>query len=275
MHDDGLELVGEDGVHNLPRRSKCDYYFGQRIVGWSRVAQVCIMELIAPHVENIVCGDTDSLKVVLKESELGNVEEALAYHARCLDRAKFAVTARVRRCYPAFYSALDGIGHYVLDGEYEAFSAGWNKAYIALGNGKCHVTLAGIPTSRRADGFGSYDDFCNDLMGQGATFDDVAALAIGYNVTIDHTITKLNVRLHPRFGEMVKADVEDHLGKVCEVRAPAALALFPGSKTIGDTQTPENARNSKIAIENNPKINLAPVWLRWEGGKPVIERGWQ
>lgn len=274
----GLELTGEDGLCNLPKRSKCDYYFGQRIVGWSRVAQICILELIAQHVEHVVCGDTDSLKCIVKAANLPGLEDCLRMHAACLDRAKSYCTKRVRIAYKADYDPLAGIGHYVEDGNYDAFCAAWNKAYIALSGSKVHVTLAGVPTSRRTETspgeyvLDSYDDYCMSLMRDcGYTFAQVAALAIGYNVTIDHTITKLNLRLHPEFGSMVDCDVCDYLGNVARVSAPAALALFPGSKTIGDTSTAENLANLGKALENNPNVNSRPVWVRWEDGKPIVE----
>lgn len=273
LNDYGLELTGEDGLQNMPRSVKCNYQFGQRIVGWSRVAQTLVMNLIAPYVENIICGDTDSLKIYVRRDNVADIEKALKKHAKALDMAKASVTKRVKTCYSSMYDNLEGIGHYVLDGQYKAFCAGWNKAYIALTDKGCKSTIAGIPSDRRTNEYGSLNDFANELMKQCYTFDEVASLVIGYNVSIDYSITKLNARYHPEhFGALINMDVIDYKGNVSHVLAPHALALYPMLKTLGDTRNKENEINSKIAIKNNPNVNVTPVWLKWRGGKPVIER---
>ena len=267
----GFELVGEEGLHNMPRTPKCFYQYGARIVGWSRIAQVVVMELIAPHIKEIICGDTDSLKFSYDPKNEKKIASSLNKYAKAFDKAKRAVTKRVKLCYPKQFDGLDGIGHYVFDGGYQGLSAAWNKSYITLEGGSCHITIAGIPASRRTPEYGTYEDFCNELMNRGWSFEEVASLAIGYNVTLDSNITKLNARYHPKlFGEYIELDVEDYLGNVSRVRAPEALALFPGVKTIGDTLKHENLNNSKIAIENNPNVNIKPVWLKWVNGEPSI-----
>ena len=258
----------------MPNSPKCFYQYGARIVGWSRVAQVVVMELIAPYIENIICGDTDSLKLYFKAENINKIELELKKHARALDKAKKQVCARVKYSYPAYFDELEGIGHYVYDGEYQAFSASWNKSYIGLVDGKCKLTIAGVPTSRSNELCGSYNDFCDNLAKNGLSFDEIASLAIGYNVTIHSNITKLNARVHPKvFGEWYEGDVIDYLGNKAHVRAPAALALHPGIKTIGDTGFFDNNFNMEIAKQNNPMLNIEPILLKWEDGKPKIIRG--
>ena len=268
-----MVLVGEDGLHNMPKSPKCFYQFGQRIVGWSRVAQTVVIELLAPHVENIICGDTDSIKIVLKDSNYKKCIAMLKKHARALDKAKRAVLKRAKTCYPDMYDPLAGIGHYVFDGEYQAFMCAWNKAYIGLSDGEIHTTLAGVPTSKRTPGkHDSFDDFANALAKKQG-FAKTASTLLAYNVTIDASLTKLNARLRPKtWGSMLEIDVTDYQGKTAHVKAPEAIALFPGLKTIGDTQNPDNAHNAQIALANNPDTNIAPIWIKWRRGKPVIER---
>ena len=268
---DGLVLTGTDGLHNMPKSPKCFYQYGQRIVGWSRVAQIVIMELIAPYVDHVICGDTDSLKIVYQERNWPDIEKALKKHARALDKAKNQACRRIRFNFNDLYDKLPGIGHYVFDGSYEGFSASWNKSYIGLVDGKCKATIAGVPTSRRLDGNNSFNDFCDDLIKGGRTFAEVAALAIGYNVVIHPSLTKLNGRLHPKFGDMFRGQVADYLGNTYEVEAPACLALFAMPKTIGDTRTPDNHANMQIALQNNPSVNVAPVMLRYNNGVAEIE----
>ena len=267
---EGFKLVGNDGLHNMPPSPKCFYQFGQRIVGWSRVAQTVTMELIAPYVENVICGDTDSIKIYIRNDNEAHLERALSRHAKALDKAKKSVCARVRRCYPAMYDELDGIGHYVLDGSYEGFYAAWNKAYIGLSGGKCKATIAGIPTNRRHDGNNSYNDLCDWLTGQ-VGFERACSIALGYNVSLDHSLTKLNARIHPQWCDYIEKDIEDYLGNVSHVKAPSVMALHPMVKVLGDTTNPENARNSQIAKVNNPAVNLRPIWLKYRCGKFEIE----
>lgn len=255
----------------MPKTPKCFYQYGARIVGWSRIAQVVIMELIYPHIKEIICGDTDSLKFSYEPKKEKKILAALNKHAKALDKGKKAVTRRIKFSYKRQYDELEGIGHYVYDGGYEGLSAAWNKSYITLEDNKCHITIAGIPASRSSEEFGTYEEFCNALLEEGWSFEEVASLAIGYNVTLDSNITKLNARYHPKgFGELIKIEVIDYLGEKTLVEAPEALALFPGVKTIGDTTKKENNINSKIAYENNPLINFKPVWLKWVKGKPSI-----
>lgn len=231
------------------------------------------MESIAPYVSNIVCGDTDSIKIYYPAKNKARIETALRKQARALDKAKKRVTARAKAAYPAQFDDLDGIGHYVFDGGYAAFSASWNKCYLALTDKGVHATIAGVPTSRRNEIYGSFNDFCNELMRDGMSFEQVAALVIGYNVTIDHSITKLNARVHPRiWGMRYDGVVEDYQGCKSHVNAPMALALYPTVKTLGDTTNAANARNMAIALQNNPQVNITPVWLKWRKGKAIIER---
>ena len=60
----GISYVGDFGIVNKPKVVKVWYQFGQRIVGWSRIAQICAMYLIEPYIDTIINGDTDSLKIV-------------------------------------------------------------------------------------------------------------------------------------------------------------------------------------------------------------------
>lgn len=272
LSDDGIVLTGVDGLHNMPAKPKCTYQYGQRIVGWSRIAQVVIMTLIEPYVQNVICGDTDSIKIYYHESKADALQDALKVHARALDKAKKQVCRRIQLSYKDHFAQLPGIGHYVFDGAYDAFSASWNKAYIGLVDSTCHVTLAGMPNRRTPGKNDSLDDYCNALMQEGMTFDQVAETVLGYNATFDYTILKLNGRLHPHWGEMVSERVTDYQGNTHMVHAPAALALFRMPKTIGDTDSLENSTNCGIAVENNPNVNTKPILLRWQDGKPIIER---
>ena len=90
----GIEFSGDFGIQNAPANPKAWYQFGSRIVGWSRIAQICIMELIRPHVVCIVNGDTDSIKCVADESNMQDIENSISKLSRALDKSKRRICSR-------------------------------------------------------------------------------------------------------------------------------------------------------------------------------------
>lgn len=271
----GISYEGVDGIANKPRNPKAWYQFGQRIVGWSRIAQICNMYLMEPYTLQIVNGDTDSIKILARESDLEKIDNELDRYAHALDRAKDDVCYRVKRQYPDVYDKLQYIGHYVREFTVKQYCASWNKAYVFREyDGRdnqyhCHFTLAGIPTADRyrynADftktrvfkGINSYaDDYMHDH-----SFSELCSLFLGYNVTYGPSVIGLNMRTFPQWGDSVLARIEDYQGKSALVSEPAALNLHEMSKTVNDTHGKENARNMVYALENNSDINIEPVYL--------------
>lgn len=281
----GLETQPVNGIKDLPNNPKAWYQLGQRIVGWSRIAQICAMELAAPYVDAIINGDTDSVKFLVAEDKLGDLQSSLDRLGTSIDSARIYVTSRVKRNYPNKYYDLKGIGHYELEFNVSRFFASWNKAYCSQSvdkrDGHMHFsfTLAGIPTDATAtDPSGekfanSYNDIADTLYERGWSFEEVASLLLGYNVTIDSSITKLNGRYAPKWGEWFYGDVTDCYGETYYVEEPAAMALTVMPKTIGATDEQDNAINITFAKANNPFINSDPVLITWKPGEePTIER---
>ena len=264
---EGLQLTGTPGLENMPKNPKCWYQFGQRIVGWSRIAQHAAMQLVEPYTENIICGDTDSFKLYYAKDNETQIEAALARLGNAIDKAKKRVCARVEYRYSDYFDALPAIGHYVSEGTYSAFSASWNKSYIGVQDGRLHMTLAGVPTSR---GEHSIEWFGEYLLENGADFDSVASLLIGYNVTFDYSLTLLNGKKHPKWGEWFTGYVTDYRGQKSYVNEPMALAIYPEPKTIGNTEQVENATNLVIALGNNPNVNAKPAMLAQRNGVPEV-----
>lgn len=267
----GIEYTGGFGVENAPDQPKAWYQFGQRIVGWSRIAQIIVMELCSPYIETIVNGDTDSVKFVAKDQELGSIQAALEVMNRAIDKAKHDVCSRVRRCYPDYYDRLDGIGYYVLEFSTRQFCAAWNKAYcireLDKRDGMEHVsfTLAGVPASHKSSGL-SVNELADDLISKHDWgFGDVCDRFLGYNTTYAADITGLNARSFPEWGDIVMQDVTDYQGKRSRVMEPAALCLYPMAKTTNDTDTQENARNMLHAIANRPTVATNPCIVTSSG----------
>lgn len=274
LTSDGIDYAGEFGIANAPKNPKAWYQFGQRIVGWSRIAQIAVMELCEPYIEHIVNGDTDSVKFTMRESMLPDVEKALNRYSEAVDRAKTFVCARVKRAYPGFYDPLDGIGHYVLEFSVKRFCASWNKAYAVqdvdkrTGELKFSFTLAGIPARRGANECADY------LYSNGWSFARVCNLMLGYNVTYPHSMTLLNARSFPEWAGAYVGAVTDYRGDNARVAEPSALALYPMSKTVNDTANAENAANAAIALRNNPNVNLEPkIIVRTKTGFAVTKLG--
>lgn len=276
MGADGIETIGVPGLENLPENPKAWYQFGQRIVGWSRVAQIVVMQLSDGIAERIINGDTDSVKFLIDESGLETLDTALGIYGAAIDKAREEVTQRVRKSYPGLFEDLRGIGWYEREFTVKRFCASWNKAYCFQSHSVKHdemrfdFTLAGIATD--ADFVGcddshfrnSYNALADYLYKSGWSFAQVCSLLLGYNVTIDPSITKINGRTPPEWGTRFHEVVTDWRGNSCEVDEPAALALFAMPKTVGSEENEDNAINASIAKSNNPRINTKPVILAWE-----------
>lgn len=264
LGDTGIEYEGAFGVANAPKQPKAFYQMGQRIVGWSRIAQCVVMMLCYPYVETCVNGDTDSVKFVIRDGELDSVRQALQRMDMAIDTAKADVCSRVRRSYPEQYDPLDGIGHYVLEFETCRFCAAWNKAYCISEydprDSREHIrfTLAGVPTKH-------VNQLADSLVQQGWSFADVCDTFLGYNVTYAPDLTGLNARAFPDWGDMYQGKVTDCQGHTSNVTEPSALCLYPMAKTVNDTQNAENAANMQIAIGNRPSVNMEPLIIALDG----------
>lgn len=252
----GIDYTGEQGLCNAPKNPKAWYQFGQRIVGWSRIAQICVMELIAPEIECIVNGDTDSIKVLAHKDAMARIDARLEVYAQAVDKAKADNCARVKAAYPALYDELQGIGHYVLEFESERFCASWNKAYCTHdvdkrdGKRKFAFTLAGIPARL------GVNECADRLYAQGRTFGDICDMMLGYNVTYAYSMTRLNARSFPEWGDVYTGRVADYMGATDNVVEPRALALYPMSKTVNSLANVENRANYRRARANRPSVNF-------------------
>jgi hypothetical protein len=98
---------------------------------------------------------------------------------------------------------------------------------------------------------------------QGADFDTIANLFIGYNVYITHNITGLNQRKLPIWNTWNE-----------QWHQPNAIYIYPMTKVIGNTNSIENSINAKHAKRNNPDVNTIPTIIDWplDSEEPVITR---
>ncbi len=252
---DGLKISEVQGVDALPYRPKTWFQYGSHIVGWSRVHQIIFMELLYKYTDAVfINGDTDSHKIYTSAT-LEEVEKAIAP----LHRACAATVNEMRSALPEWYEwyPMDGLGCYECEGSPDAFAAAWNKCYMEEEAGKIHMTIAGVPCGKRfamPDGSivdHSYQRVADHLKAEGWSFEKIASLLIGYNVSISSNITGMNARTLPKWNTF-GADGQ-----------PCAIHLAPMLKTIGDTTKATNFTNSQYAIRNNPEVNTTPTLIDW------------
>lgn len=256
MTENGIDYEGDFGICNEPKRPKAFYQFGQRIVGWSRIAQILTMQLIFPHCETIINGDTDSIKAVISNDELTDAMRALKKLERAIDEAKYYICKRVRNAYPTLYNPLPKIGYYVTEFSTAKFCASWNKAYAICDTDKrdgkehVHFTLAGVPAKKA-------DIMADEMLADGKSFADICNIFLGYNTTYAYDMTGLNARSFPEWATYVDMDITDYRGQKSHVHEPSALCLYPMSKTVNDTRTDDNAVNCGHALNNNATVDTS------------------
>ena len=277
----GIEYQGEFGICNAPKNPKVWYQFGQRIVGWSRIAQICAMLLVEPYAIQIVNGDTDSVKFIVSEDDVSKVDAALDVLGSAIDKGKHGTCSRISRYYPELFDELREIGHYVREFETDRFCASWNKAYCMHDTGKdgkrhFSFTLAGIPTRKRENANRSFiglNGYADRLYGLGWSYEQICNLFLGYNTTYAYDVIRLNARKFPEWGTYTFHRVTDYLGATSNVVEPMALALYPMSKTVNDTSSADNRDNMAYALANNPNVNTSPKLVLSSGIMDLTEIG--
>lgn len=258
---DGIVYQGGFGVENKPKQPKAWYQCGQRIVGWSRIAQCLVMMLAYPFARTIINGDTDSVKIVMEDTKVSGFTQALDRMDAAIDRAKTKVCARVKAAYPRMYDALEGIGYYVREFATSKFCASWNKAYAICetdprdNTEHIRFTLAGIPASKGAN------QLADSMLESGHTFGEIVDIFLGYNVTYTNDLTELNARSFPHWATLYDDSVTDYRGHTAQVIEPASLCLYPMAKVVNDTQNPVNRGNLVRALANRPSVNREPLML--------------
>lgn len=272
----GPKMCDGQGVDDLPERPVSWYQMGQRVAAWGRLAQVVCMELIGDACEGIVCGDTDSLKVVVRDGMESEVSARLGIWGDAITEAKASVTERVRNNFPAYFSELDGIGYYVKEYETRQFFAGWNKGYAYVLDGEIQLTIAGVKAATRSImGSGevmrdSYQDLANDLFKR-RTFGEVCAVVLGYNVTLDKEIAKSCAVEFPEYGEVFEREVVDYKRKRAKVKAYATVAEYPVGVTLNCHKGDFTVADMERARKNNGGLHFDDVVLSWTPGeRPIL-----
>lgn len=272
-------LSPDNFFDRLPKRPKVAYNYGMRIVGGSRLHLILAMEMVYETFGDkayVTGGDTDSLKVscdkAITDADLTACLEPLA---RCSKRAIDACQRRVRENFPQLASTLEGIGSFDVEGcgagrtRYDYHMEAWNKARVSIDHdGRAHVTCAGLS---RPDNAYHIEHYINDMLQEHAA-EDVLPAVFGYNVIVDNSVCHALQRTNPSALDVFDADVTDYLGNVAHVTAPEAVALYPTSRALGETDMPVNAENvAYIRDVYGRDVDVRERRISVCDGKPIFE----
>lgn len=258
----------ENFTDKQPKHPSVLYNYGARIVAGSRMHLIIAIELLyerfGSRVE-VTGGDTDSIKAALAPDVTG--DELLSALSPLHDAATNAlalVQARVRDAFPQLASQLTGIGTFDLEPAsrgklcYDEHYEAWNKARVSVVDGRSHITAAGLP--RPADLY-NVENLLDDLMAKGHTFEELAPLVLGYNTTFDPSICHTLQRLRPAAYERFSERVTDYLGDVREVDQPAAMALYPCERRIGEILKFDNLCNVDYLASKGIEVDRRPKYI--------------
>ena len=263
----------------LPRRCKVLYTYGMRIVGGSRQHLVIAMELVHRALKgrvDVTGGDTDSLKIRCDDDVTpAMLLDALAPLHGAVTLAISRCTGRARDLAPQWASDLDHVGCFEVEGGEDVFYAwhmeAWNKARVSWGADGAHVTCAGLS---RPEGTYTYEDALEDLVAGGMKVPEAMESSFGFNVCIDNGICHALEHARPAPWARYTGDVTDHLGETRHVDAPAAIALYPADRLLGDTTKAVNLESLlwlQDEYDRHPDFGFR-VLRRGADGRAVVER---
>lgn len=269
-------LNPENFFDKLPKTPKVNYTYGMRIVGGSRVHLILAIEAIYEAFgtkARITGGDTDSMKISCNRNVTDSaIEHALEPLARASKAAIDKTQRRVRANYPTLFSDLANVGAFEIENpnaHYCHHMEAWNKARVSVdADNHSHITCAGV--SRPHNEY-HIESFIDEQL-KTKTPEEVLPVVLGYNVIIAPEVSHSLQRTTPAFDDVFSGFVTDYLGKTSYVEAPEAVALYPCSRQLGETDMPQNAEN--VAYVRNMygrEIDTTERQLLLINGKGVLD----
>lgn len=268
----------ENFAKKRPKTPRVLYTYGMRIVAGSRMHLLIAMMLIYRHFGarvTVTGGDTDSLKIScandVSDTELLDSLDPL--HA-AIENAINRTMRRVRNTAPDMASTLCHIGKFEVEDcggntRYAEHVELWNKARVSLDmSGRVHVTCAGLP---RPDGMYTIEDFVGEIIRAGHGFAETMRLSLGYDVLVDYEICHTLQRKRPHVWDRYVGTVTDYRGATHHVDAPEAIALYPSSRWLGESDKQANGENlAYMSCMYNRNVETTPRELIVRDGKPMI-----
>ena len=268
----------EELLTRYPKHPKVLYTYGMRIVGRSRmhllIAMQMLFDQLGPRIL-VTGGDTDSLKIACADdvSEVDIIAALQPFH----DATTAAIDAtlrRVRYLFPELASDLKRVGTFDIEPAskestfYDWHLEAWNKARISILGDHVHLTCAGV--SRPA---GKYNlvRWCEDLLRNGTSPELVMTNALGYNTTLAHDVCHALEHYQPHYSDRMLMQVTDYLGNTTIVDEYQAIALYPTSRTLGDTTKQANFLNVRyLAQTYRFKPNVQERLITTDGSRPLM-----
>ena len=263
-----------------PERCKVLYTYGMRIVGWSRLHLAVAMMLLRNRFGasvKITGGDTDSVKMACDASVTDDqINEALQPIADASARSISICTERARNEFPALASDMDGVGSFDVEvcdkltgsTRYKQHMEAWNKARISFDGAHCHVTCAGL--SRPENGY-HIETFCDDMVKAGYTFEQVAPMALGYNVHVQNEVCHALQKRKPPVKERFERDVTDYMGRTSHVSTHQAVALYPIERVLGESFKQANRLSLQYMACNGKHPDTTERFICVEEGKASVK----
>lgn len=248
------------------------YTYGLRIVGGSRMPIIIGIELLdAAFGERVrvLGGDTDSMKISCDPGVDGaDLVAALEPLHAAVRRSISVCMDRLRRNFPDYASDLAGVGEFEVEGEpYELHMEAWNKARVSYDGQRAHITCAGLS---RPKGAYTIEDYIDELMEAGWSFEDLAPNVLGWGVTVSNSICHHLEHKRPKPTDVADLDVTDWRGDVRHVHAHQSIALYPSDRVLGDILMPTNMRCVTYMESMGRRIDTRPRWLERAGGRAAL-----
>lgn len=248
-----------------------------RIVGGSRVHLILAMESIYEALgtrARITGGDTDSMKISCDNDVTdAMLEDALKPLAEASKAAIDKTQRRVRTNFSTLASDLANVGAFEIENpapnHYAYHMEAWNKARVSVdSSNKSHITCAGVSRPHNAY---HIETLINEQL-ETRTPEEVLPEILGYNVIIASEISHALGRTRPDFDSVFSGFVTDYLGNTVCVEAPEAIALYPASRQLGETDMPTNAENVAYMREKyGREVDTTERQLLYINGKGVID----
>lgn len=251
-----------------PKNSKVLYTYGARIVAGSRMHLVIAMMLIDGAVSGvkILGGDTDSLKIALGQHKEGDILDALQpLHEACVQAMNIS-QAFIREEFPTYASRFDDVGFFECEGVASSHVELWNKARISYSDGHAKVTLAGVP---RPAHFANVETYVERYVKRHG--EESLPRALGYNFTLDKSISYFLGVARPDVCERYTGTVTDYLGNTARVDDYRAIALYRSDKEIGSTLAKVNHDNVEYVRSRGYQLDVDSRVLSLDGDIITLE----
>lgn len=265
------------------------YNYGLRIVGGSRLHLVIAISLLWKSFGTriaIVSGDTDSLKIAVKDKRITDADLLNALWplhkaaTAAIDRAQL----RNRQKFADLASSLDDIGVFQIEQidnagntRFPRHFEAWNKARVSQRpDGTLQIVCAGFP---RKTGDYSLEDFAAGLLRKGVPFEKMARCIFGFNTWYSSKICHYLERYVPAAADKIQMEITDYTGKTALVDEYQSIALYENGRLLCDLSQKTNLDTLEYLRSKGLKLDSSLKLCDNVNGKACVfserKRGWK